>query len=103
MRQRVYRSVKALNGAAIALYWKSSERQNSTHLTVLKQQNIKISLYQLSKNLWVIAFFGVFGSVRKKIQSTVVNDRPVCQPLSNNCICQSRVSPARELSNVSWP
>ena len=44
MRIRVYESVQALYGVANVLYWKSSERQISTHLTVLKPQNTKTSL-----------------------------------------------------------
>ena len=57
MRLRVYMSVQAMYGAENALYWKSSERQNSMHLTLLKHQNTKTSLYKLSKNGWVCAFF----------------------------------------------
>ena len=70
----MYRSDKAFYGAANALYWKSYERRNSTHLTVLKHQNIRTSLYQLSKNLWVITFFKIFGSVRKNsnLQSLMI-------------------------------
>ena len=71
MRQRVFRSVNALNGAANALYWKSSD------LTILKHQNTKTSLNELSKNHWVIALFEIFGSVSKKLQSTVCHDHPV--------------------------
>ena len=47
---REYLSVQALYDAAIALHWKISERQNSTHLAFLKQQNTKTSLYKLSKH-----------------------------------------------------
>ena len=79
LRLRVYLSVLALYGAANALYWKSSERQNSTHLTLLKHQNTKTSLYKLSKNHWVIALFEFFGSVRKKLQLTVSLKHPVLQ------------------------
>ena len=77
MRTRLYRSSQALYGVANALYWKSSERQISTHLTVLKHQNTKTSLCKLSENHWVFAFFEFFGSVRKTLQSTVFNDHPV--------------------------
>ena len=77
LRLRVHLSVLALYGAANALYWKSSERQNSTHLTLLKHQNTKTSLYKLSKNHWVIALFKFFGSVRKKLQLTVSLKHPV--------------------------
>ena len=41
----------------------SPERQNFTHV---KHQNTQTSLYKLSKNHWVIAFFEIFGSVRRK-------------------------------------
>ena len=77
MRIRLYRSGQALYGVAKALYWKSSERQISTHLTVLKHQNTKTSPYKLSKNHRVFALFDFFGSVRKRLQSTVFNDHPV--------------------------
>ena len=77
MRIRVYRSVQALYCVPYALYWKSSERQIFTHLTVLKHQNTKTSLYELSKNDWVFALFEIFGSIRKRIQSTVFIDHPV--------------------------
>ena len=77
MRLRVYMSVQAMHGAGNALYWNDSERQNSMHLTLLKYPNTKTSLYKLSKNHWVIAFFKNFGSVRKKLQYTVLLDHPV--------------------------
>ena len=51
----------------LALYWKIFERQNSTHLAFLKQQNTKTSLYKLSKNHWVIAPFLNFWVHQKKI------------------------------------
>ena len=74
--RRLFRSVLALYGAANALYWKSSERQSSTHLTVLKHQNIKTSQYKLSKNYWLIALFENFGVFRQKFQYIVSNDHP---------------------------
>ena len=58
---REYLSVQALYDAAIALHWKISERQNSTHLAFLKHQNTKTSLCELSKNHWVIALFKFLG------------------------------------------
>ena len=72
-----YRSGQALYGVANALYWKSSERQISKHLTVLKYQNTKTSLYELPKNHWVFALFEIFRPARKRLQSTVFNDHPV--------------------------
>ena len=68
---REYLSVQALYDAANALYWKISERQNSTHLAFLKHQNTKTSLYELSKNHWVYALFEIFGPVKKRLQSTL--------------------------------
>ena len=74
---REYLSVQALYDAANALYWKISERQNSTHLAFLKHQNTKTSLCELSKNHWVIALFIISGSIRRKLQSTVSLDHSV--------------------------
>ena len=74
---REHLSVQALYGTAIALYWKISERQNSTHMAFLKPKNTKTSLYKLSKDHWVIAFSKNSQSVRRKLQSTVSLDHPV--------------------------
>ena len=82
LRLRVYLSVMAMYGAGNALSWNDSVRQNSMHLTLLKHQNTKTALYKLSKNHWVIALFKKFGSVRKKLQSTVSLDHPVVTPLT---------------------
>ena len=70
-------SVQALYDAANVLYWKISERQNSTHLAFLKHQNTKTSLYKLSKNHWAIALFLFSWSVRRELQFTVYLDHPV--------------------------
>ena len=72
----LYMSVQALYGEANALYWKSSQRQNSTHLTPLKPQNTKTALCKLPKNHWVIAL-DCFGCVRKKLLVTVSLDHSV--------------------------
>ena len=74
---REYLSVQALYDAANALYWKISERQNSTQLAFLKHQNTKTSLCELSKNHWVIAPFYISGPIKRKLQSTVSLDHPV--------------------------
>ena len=74
---REYLSVQALYDAANALYWKISERRNSTHLAFLKHQNTKTSLCELSKNHWVIAPFYISGPIKRKLQSTVSLDHPV--------------------------
>ena len=68
---REHMSVEALYDAANVLYWKISERQNSTHLAFLKHQNTKTSLYKLSKNHLVITLLEIFGFVRRNLQSTV--------------------------------
>ena len=69
--------------------------------------NIRISKppYNSSLKIFGSLHFSKFLVNQEKIQSTVINDLSpcICQPVSNHCICQSRVSPARELSNVSWP
>ena len=70
-----------MNGAANALFWKSSETQNFTYLTILEHQNSKTSLNKLSKNHWVVELIEIFGSFRKKLQSTVFNDHPVATKL----------------------
>ena len=77
MNVREFWSVQALYVTTNALYWKFLEMQNSMHLTLLKHQNTKTSLYELSKNHWVITLLGIFGSDRKKLQFTVPLDHPV--------------------------
>ena len=84
---REYLSVQALYDAANALYWKISERQNSTHLAFLKHQNTKTSLCELSKSHWVIAPFYISGSIKRKLQSTVSLDHPVCMKNYHNECC----------------
>ena len=63
---------QGLYGVVNALHWKNSKRQISIHQTVLKHQNTKTSLHKLSKNHWVFALFLILGSLRKKLQSTLV-------------------------------
>ena len=77
MNVREFWSVQALYVTTNALYWKFLEMQNSMHLTLLKHQNTKTSLYELSKNHWVITLLGIFGSDRKNLQFTVPLDHPV--------------------------
>ena len=74
---RVLMPVWAFYGEANAVYWKSFERQNSTHLALLKHQNTKTALYKLPKNRWVIVHFEIFGPVRNKLLVTVFLDDPV--------------------------
>ena len=75
--------VQALYGEANAVYWKSFERQNSTHLTLLKHQNTKTALYKLPKNHWVIALFEISGPVRNKLLVTVSLEHPVYTYIDN--------------------
>ena len=77
MRIMVYGRVQALYCVANNLYWKSSERQIFTHLTVLKHQSTKTSLYELSKNHWVITLLEIVWSDRRNLQFTVNLDHPV--------------------------
>ena len=66
-----------MTGAAKALFWKISETQNFTYLTISKHQNTKTSLNKLSKNHWVIALFEISVSVRNNLLVTVSLDHPV--------------------------
>ena len=59
MRLRVCMSVQALYGEVSALYRKSFESQNSTHLTLLKYQNTKTALYELIGLLHFLKFLGL--------------------------------------------
>ena len=84
----LYISVQALFCEANALYWKSFERRNSTHLTLLKHQNTKTTLYKLPKDHWVIPLLGIFGPVRNKLLVTVSFDHPVdCWDEQKNISC----------------
>ena len=95
MRIRVYRSGQALYGVANALYWKSSQRQIFTHLSVLKHQNTKTSQLELPKNNWVFALFEIFGPIRKRLQSTLINNHPVpIQRNTNVFVSQRQTKPA---------
>ena len=77
MNVREFWSVQALYVATNALYWKFFKRQNSTHLIRLKHQNTKTSLYELSKNHWVITLLEIVWSDRRNLQFTVNLDHPV--------------------------
>ena len=90
MRIRVYGSAQALYCVANTLYWKSFKRQIFTHLTVLKHQNTKTSLFELPKNHWVFALFEIFRPARKRLQSTVFNDHPVFDSYSISNVGQCR-------------
>ena len=62
-----FMSIQPLYGAANAPYLKSSERQNSTHLTFLKHQNTKTSHYKLSLIIIGLLHFVNFLGPSEKI------------------------------------
>ena len=66
------------------LYIGKSLKGKITHFTLLKHQNTKTALYKLPKNHWVLAFFEIFGSVRKELLVTVFLDHPVVQIQGSN-------------------
>ena len=78
--------VWALYGEANALYWKSFERQNSTHLTLLKHQNTKTAQYKLPKNHWVIALFWKFWACQKQFTC----DSLIGSPCTKSVFCWPR-------------
>ena len=43
-----------LQYGAITLFWHSPERHDFFHLTIVRPQNIKMSIYEVDKNDWVI-------------------------------------------------
>ena len=47
------------------------------HLTILKHLDVKIAVYKLYKNHWVVPFFGIFRNVRDILLVTVAFDHPV--------------------------
>ena len=59
------------------LYIGNPPKGEMSQSALLKDQNTKTSLYKLSKNHWIIALLENFGSVRRKLQSTVSLDHPV--------------------------
>ena len=56
------------------------KRQEFFHIPFLRHQNIKTSLYAISKNVWVLPFFLIFMPVREKLQFTVSFDHPALRP-----------------------
>ena len=43
-----------LQYGAISLFWHCPERHDFFHLTIVRPQNIKMSIYEVDKNDWVI-------------------------------------------------
>ena len=58
-------------------FGKAPQSKITNTLPFCNIKNTKTSLYKLSKNHWVIALLEIFGSVRRKLQSTVSLDHPV--------------------------
>ena len=50
---------------AISLFWHSLERHDFFHLTIVRPQNIKMSIYEVDKNDWVIWFCCFLVPVKK--------------------------------------
>ena len=59
------------------LYIGNPPKGEMSQSALLKDQNTKTSLYKLSKNGWVCAFFYFFYSIREILQDTVLLDHPV--------------------------
>ena len=59
------------------LIWQILERQDCFHLTLLRHQNVKTSLYTIFKNSWVLPFLVNLTPVTMKLQLTVFLDHPV--------------------------
>ena len=83
---REHLSVQALFGAAIALYWKIFERQNSMHLAFLKHQNTKTFLYKLSKNhcIGLLHFWKFLGPSEEKYNLQSIWITPYENTLKNH-------------------
>ena len=60
-----YLDSPSLQYAAVALLWHSPERHTFVHQTIPRHQNIKMSIYKVDKNHWVMWFFCFFVPVRK--------------------------------------
>ena len=52
-----YLGSPSLQYGAVTLLWHSPERHNFFHLTILRHQNIKMSIYKGDKNHWVMQLF----------------------------------------------
>ena len=48
-----YLGSQSLQFGAVPLFWHNSERHNFFHLTIMRHQNIKMSICKLNKNVWV--------------------------------------------------
>ena len=74
---RGYLGSPSLPYGAVTLLWHSPERHNFFHLTIMRHQNIKMSIYKGDKNHWVMQCFSFLVPVRKILKNTVALDHPV--------------------------
>ena len=72
-----YLGSPSLHYGAVTLLWHSPERHNFFHLTIMRHQNIKMSIYKGDKNHWVMQLFCFLVPVRKILKNTVALDHPV--------------------------
>ena len=72
-----YLGSPSLHYGAVTLLWHSPERHNFFHLTIMRHQNIKMSIYKGDKNHWVMQLFSFLVPVRKILKNTVALDHPV--------------------------
>ena len=61
-----YLGIHPLPGGEFTLFCHGHERQDFFHLSILRHQNIKMSIYILYKNGWVLPFFSFLMSVKEK-------------------------------------
>ena len=61
-----YLGFQSLQYGALTLFRHSPETHNFFCLTILRHQNIKMSIYKVYKNHWVIGFFCFLVPIRKK-------------------------------------
>ena len=61
-----YLGFQSLQYVAVTSFRHSPEMHNFFCLTILRHQNIKMSIYKVYKNHWVIGFFCFLVPVRKK-------------------------------------
>ena len=69
-----------------------------SNLTLLRHQNIKMSIYKVDKNHWVMWLFCFLVPVRKILKNTVALDHPVA--LSSN-VCRSFVVRSSRIHDTS--
>ena len=79
-----YLGSPSLHYGAVTLLWHSPERHNFFHLTIMRHQNIKMSIYKGDKNHLVMQLFCFLVPVRKILNNTVALDHPVVHFLRSN-------------------